>query len=149
MGNQLGDAGNRLRAAGILADLAVHQGAQCHFPDWWRGGCVKDDGAERGERVERLTPDPLWLTPLKIASGDIVGDGVTADVVERILDRNVPGALPDYDGKLAFVVKFGGYCWENYRLAVGDQAGRELGKKDDPPRACDPALGDMVGVVEP
>ena|ERR1700722_7026348 len=57
------------------------------------------------ECVESLCSCPLPVLLLEIPSGDIVGDGVAADIVAGILACvNVPALLPDHDGNFSFEI---------------------------------------------
>ncbi len=81
---QLGDAEDHVRRAGVLERLAVDARAQ---PERLRVGDLvgcDDDRAERAERVEALAAHPLPVGELHVTRGDVVDDGVAEDVVERV-----------------------------------------------------------------
>ena len=48
-----------------------------------------DPGAERARPVQRLALEPLAVTALQLTPGDVIANGPTPDVVERLLWRDI------------------------------------------------------------
>ena len=71
-------------------------------------------GSERGEGVVALALEPVELerivpADIEIAGGDVVDDGVTGDVVERLRERDAASALADHRGELDLPVELRGF----------------------------------------
>ncbi len=110
---------NHLRAAGVLADLAVDRQLQIeilHVLDLVGGQHIRPHRTEpvgpfAVEPVVELVPWPFGTVLLEShrPCRDIVDNGIAGDYLQGILRRYGFGLSADYDRKFEFVV---------YRLAV-------------------------------
>jgi hypothetical protein len=57
-----------------------------------------------GVGVQALPEEPLFVVLLEVAGGDVVEDGVTPDMVERIGLADSAPALADDDAEFGFVI---------------------------------------------
>ena len=64
--------------------------------------------SERREGVGALGAQPLQVIALPLALADIVADGDTEDVAQRLFTRDFAGALADDDDQLTFEVQVAG-----------------------------------------
>ncbi len=62
-------------------------------------------GPERAEGVEPLGPGPLAITCLQIPCGDVVGRGVSEDVLRGVLRLDVAGRFADDDRQFRLMVE--------------------------------------------
>src|SRR5262249_44598683 len=73
--------------------ISIAQGLRCN-----------EVRAHRGKSVERLCPQPLTVRKLQIARRDIIDDGVTGDILEGCLDRDLAGPPPHDHSQLSFEI---------------------------------------------
>lgn len=84
-----------------------------------------DPRAEGTESVEAFAAGPLVVTPLQVAGGDVVADGVAEDVVQGVLGFDPAPGLADDDGQLGFMLDVVGLGRDEDGFAgCDDRAGR-------------------------
>ena len=90
--------------------------------------CGHDAGAERAEGIAGFAGHPLARRLLQIAGGDIVCQGVAEDMLVRLVERDIGGALADDDGDLRFIVVLFRAAAADHLSSVGRKGIVELGK---------------------
>lgn len=102
MGQDLGHGEDHVRGAPILAQLAVHVGAESQLL-WINLGF--DPRSERQKPIGRLRANPLQVRGLHVAGGEIEGARVPEDMAQRPILGHVAHPPPDHDRQLPLVVK--------------------------------------------
>ena len=117
------------------------------------GNLVGSDqlGSDRRERVEGLAGHPLFarLVELPVAGGDVVADGVAADILEGSLPRNMPPLSADHHDELGLIVDLLAHSGQDDGRTMADQGGRVLAEEHRFRRYRHAALGRVVAIVQP
>src|SRR5699024_12139015 len=108
-------------------------------------------GAERIEGLAGLAFDPLASAlQLEFTLGHVVGDRVSGDDCGGILRRvQVAGRTAEYHGQFDLVVGAGAATRDEYLVLGADHRVGGLGEDHRFGRWFRPALGGVVGVVDP
>src|SRR5580700_2312075 len=106
--------------------------------------------AERAKGLAALAFGPLaGALDLEHALGDVVGEAIAGDDVERLFLAQVAGARADDNAELDFPVEFCRVPRDDGVVARAAQARRRLVEDDRLFRDRHAGLGGMVGIIEP
>src|SRR5580693_1812024 len=109
-----------------------------------------EPGAEWAERLAALALGPLpGALDLKDAFGDVVGEAIAGDDVERLIFAQIAGALADDDAELDFPVELTGILRDDGVVVRAAQARRRLVEDDRLFGDRHAGLGGVVGIIQP
>src|SRR5580704_1716593 len=105
--------------------------------------------AERAERLAALALGPLPGTlDLEHALGDVVGEAIAGDDVERLVLAQIAGARADDDAELDFPIEFCGIPRDDGVVVRAAQAGRRLVEDDRLFGDRHAGFGGVIGIIQ-
>ncbi len=109
---------------------------------------VGDQRPDRTESVEALGAGPLAIFLLQVSGGYVVGDGVTANIVARVLiGTDFAASIADDDRDLAFEINPLGELRDADRLTRGDERGWSFEEEQRFGRDLIAQLGGVLAIV--
>src|SRR5262249_42434091 len=109
-----------------------------------------EPGAQRAEGLAAFAFGPLAGTlDLKHPLGDVVGEAIAGDDIERSFFAQIARAAADDDAELDLPVELRGILWDDGVVVRPADAGRRLIEDDRLFRDRHAGFGGVVGIVQP
>src|SRR3984957_11684811 len=138
------------RSVAALAFLAVDVEPHVQFLRVLELVLGDEPWAERAEGLAALALGPLaGALDLEHALGDVVGEAIAGDDVERLVLAQVAGARADDDAELDFPVELGRIPRDDGVVVRAAQARRRLVEDDRLFRDRHAGFGGVVGIIQP
>ena len=124
MGHQGWHVEDHVGSRAVLYDVAVTEGLDLTpLSEHVRVKISLDPRTQRTEGIETLGSGELTVATLQVASGHIVGDGVSEDDISCLLSGYVATQPADHNCQFTFVVEVAGLCWVEDRVTGPDHGG--------------------------